>query len=273
MKSTTLILLFLLILTSAYCQDYSEIKNTITFSKTLDKAKTIKKIEVVVSEPQDIVSLKLLIKDSSDFVKLISQLPKLASLRKVIIDNYYDFNLVLPQEFWQLKNLEFVSLHNIRIESFKGLESLTEIKYLTLMGARLKTIPNEIYQLSNLEYLDFNLNYLDSLPEDLIRLQKLRELDLTNNCFTRIPKSVTQLPHLEYLDFDNAETVNDAFVDGQRFCYNKLSEYPDLSKMKALKKISIYKLIVFDKIIIKKLESEKKYSGKIETANRVDGSD
>ena len=264
-----LILLFLLAnLNSAIAQDYSEIKNTITFSKVLDKAKTVKKIEVVVSEPQNIVSLKLLIKDSSDFVKFISQIPKLKNLRKVTIDNYYGFNLVLPQEFWQLSQLEFVSLHNIRINDFKGLASLTEIKYLTLMGARLKTVPNEIYQLSNLEYLDFNLNYLDSIPEDLLLLKKLRELDLTNNCFTQIPKSVTKLPHLEYLDFDNSETVNDKFVDGISFCYNRLSSYPDLSKMSALKKINVYQLLVTDQAIIKKLNSEKRFSGKIKIANK-----
>jgi Leucine-rich repeat (LRR) protein len=260
-------ILFLLInLNYGLAQDYSKIKKTIKFSKICDNAKTIKKIDVVLSEPQNIISLKLTIKDSSDFVKLVSQIPKLTKLRKVIIDNYYDYNLELPQEFWNLSQLEFVSLHNIRINSFKGLESLTEIKYLTLMGARMKSIPNEIYQLSNLEYLDFNLNYINSIPEDINKLKKLRELDLTNNCFVRIPKSVTQLPHIEYLDFDNAETVNNKFVDGQPFCYNQLSSYPDLSKMNALIKISVYRLSISDCEIIKKLSSEKRVSGKIKTA-------
>lgn len=253
------------VLMQGICQDYSMIKKTIQFSTILEQAKTIKDLDFAADEPQNVVSLKLLITDSVEIERFINLIPKLSNIRKIVIDNYYDFNLTLPQEIWTLTKLEFISLHNLRIDNFNGLDSLTDLKYLALMGARMKTIPKEIYKLSNLEYLDFCLNYLDSIPDDLILLEKLRELDLTNNCFIKIPESVTKLTHLEYLDFDNSETVNDKFADGQSFCYNRLSCYPDLSKMSALKKISVYKLIVSDKEIVNKLEKAKKFSGKIKS--------
>lgn len=252
---------------SVVSQDYSRIIKSISFSQECSKAKAVKDINMAVNNPKEVIFLKLLISDSLDFNKFKKIIPQFTNLRKVVIDNFYDYDLKLPQTFWLLSKLEYVSLHNLNIESFNDLGLLNNLKYLSLMGARLKEFPNEILQLKNLEYLDFTLNFLKTIPQEIDNLNYLRELDLTNNCFSEFPISVVQLPKLEFLDFDNAETVNNQFTDGVSFCYNMLSELPDLTTMKALKKINIYKLKVTSEELRTELKKNKKLSGKVKLAN------
>jgi len=238
-----LLLFFLIFPMLLFAQDYSYARKSIVFSDTLKKASTVKSIGKALEQPAAVVSLK--ISDSSSFVKFTENVSRFVNLRKISIENFYDKKLQLPAAFWNLQKLEYVSLDNLQIEGFQNLDRLKNLKYLSLMGSRLTSIPEEIYSLGSLEYLDFTLNFLDSIPPRIKELKKLRELDLTNNCFTRIPVAVTQLSQLEYLDFDNPETA-ETFSDGTAFCFNRLLAVPDLSNMSALKKINLYKLIIPD---------------------------
>lgn len=244
---TILIILFSLSYSSK-AQDYSNIKKSIEFSDSLKRAKTFKKIHKALLDPKKVISLKINIgTDTIDYKKFIINIEKFINLRKVVIDNFFGYQLNLPESLWKLKKLEFVSLHNLTIEGFSDLEKLSELKYLSLMGSRLNTIPNEMYSLNNLEYLDLTLNFLNSIPEQISALTKLRELDLTNNCFTQIPPSLTKLSQLEYLDFNNAETAR-KFVDGTDFCFNTLTTIPDIKQMGSIKKINLYKVKINSKI-------------------------
>lgn len=249
MRSSILFIVFINFSLCLSAQDYSNIKNSIEFSDELNKAKTYRNIDKALLSPSKVVSLKLnLGSDSIEYKKFINNLKEFKGLRKIIIDNFFGQKLVLPDSFWILHNLEFVSLHNLNIESFHGLEHLSGLKYLSLIGSRLDSIPNEIYKLEKLEFLDLTLNFIDSIPERILNLKNLRELDLTNNCFDDIPVSVTKLKQLEYLDFNNAETAG-RFRDGTSFCFNKLNRFPNISQMNSIKQIHLYKTEVNSEVI------------------------
>jgi Leucine-rich repeat (LRR) protein len=255
------ILIFLSLPFLAIAQDYSYIRKTIKFSAELEKASTCKSITEALADPASIISLKFaVLHDTIAFQKFTATIPKFKNLRKIIVENFYDHHLVLPESFWGLQKLEYISVHNLTIESFHGMDSLQDLKYLSLMGSRLKIIPEEVYALAALEYLDLNLNQLDTISSKIKTLKKLRELDLSNNCFTNIPIAVTMLSSLEYLDFDNPETAG-AFADGTPFCVNRMSSFPDISKMTSLKNIHTYKLIVTDETVRQKLEGNSKFKG------------
>lgn len=249
---------FIVAQTILKAQDYSLIKNSLVYSKTLKKAKTYNNLDKAIKNADKVVSLKINFLNDSSSLKLFNEnISHFHNLRKLVIDNFFDYEVSLTEEIWNLNKLEFVSLHNIRIDGFNNLNKLTKLKYLSLLGSRLSDIPIEIYELINLEYLDLTLNKISDIPIDITNLTKLRELDLTNNCLSKIPESVTLLSALEYLDINNAETGN-YFRDGTPFCKNTLTLFPNMNKLISIKQINIYKVEIKNEIIAKQIEQYEK---------------
>lgn len=104
------------------------------------------------------------------------EIGELINLKRLVVA--YDLSLgFIPQEIFQLTNLEFFVFHD----------------------AQLTAIPPEINQLHKLEELYLGRNEIAVLPQEITELGNLRRLYLFGNQLTDLPPSLAQLEHLEEL--------------------------------------------------------------------------
>lgn len=87
--------------------------------------------------------------------------------------------------------------------SFTSLEeakndSLGVVK-LVLRKKRLKTIPKEIWSMTNLQYLDLSKNKIDSIPPQIKNLTKLQVIILSKNKISELPEEFYQLKNLKII--------------------------------------------------------------------------
>lgn len=87
--------------------------------------------------------------------------------------------------------------------SFTSLEeakndSLGVVK-LVLRKKRLKSIPKEIWSMTNLQYLDLSKNKIDSIPPQIKNLTKLQVIILSKNKISELPEEFYQLKNLKII--------------------------------------------------------------------------
>jgi hypothetical protein len=143
---------------------------------------------------------------------------------------------------------------------------------LDLSGAKLKTLPSQIGQLTNLTSLDLSWNELTALPEEIgqlvnltqLKLQQnhlatfpdsmrflinLADLNLSYNQFATLPKTTSQLSNLVKLDVDHNKltTLPDDIghlsnLQELSLNDNQLTTLPDtISQLCSLKHLSAWK--------------------------------
>lgn len=159
-----------------------------------------------------------------------SQLKNL-NFRYSEIDNQSELFLQLSK----LNKLEtifiFESIKNISLAPMIG--KLIRLKNLSIVEDSLKTLPNELGQLTNLNYLYLNCN-LEILPNSLVNLQKLKQLDIGYNSFKEFPEVILSLKNLE-------ELIIEA---------NEIDYIPDeIIRLKKLKKIGIFYTSLYEKLM------------------------
>jgi len=134
----------------------------------------------------------------------------------------------IPDELWELKNLQYLSIRNTNIKNIsKNIEKLTNLIELDISYNQLIDIPSTIGKLENLEHLiicsqipDERTEYyynekplrkswvvIDSVNEGLSEDEYLKkynvEIRINNNLYsglTNIPKSISKLKKLTYLN-------------------------------------------------------------------------
>ncbi|MFQ6630661.1 hypothetical protein Gotur_008826, partial [Gossypium turneri] len=133
----------------------------------------------------------------------------LTNLRHLLLDRHQfdDGNNTIPQNLWNLRGLEILSLSRCGIVGPipSALGQLINLKYLILWGNKINgSIPLEIGFLTNLETLYLDGNQLEgSIPQNIEKLKNINFLSITNNSFTgHIPLALCRLTKLEsiYLD-------------------------------------------------------------------------
>jgi Leucine rich repeat len=77
------------------------------------------------------------------------------------------------------------------------------LKTLSLSGNKLKSIPEEIGQITTLRNLYLSRNQLTLLPETLVKLSQLTDLDVSQNKFQTIPNVMCSLQSLVLLDLSH----------------------------------------------------------------------
>lgn len=99
------------------------------------------------------------------------------------------------------KNLEYLSLSYAQLSNFPtSTGSLKQLKTLLLAGNPIKTLPDDLSQLTALEELSLNHNRLSSLAGDWTGLKQLKKLHLYNNELKTLPDSFIHLINLEELN-------------------------------------------------------------------------
>lgn len=92
-------------------------------------------------------------------------------------------------------NLDGWGLKSIPEEIFE----LTNLKSLSLEFNELTEIPDVISNLSSLKYLYLDYNLLDALPESIRLLSSLKGLSIIHNDISDLPESIANLKHLKHI--------------------------------------------------------------------------
>jgi Leucine-rich repeat (LRR) protein len=105
-----------------------------------------------------------------------------------------------------IDNLEQIDLSNL--QSFEGLERLTNIKEVRFFDNNLKQLPRALFQLKELKRLYIRVNPkldFEQLCLELKAFKHLEGLYLENNELEIVPKNLKLLPHLKHLRFNNRQ--------------------------------------------------------------------
>ncbi|MFX1314269.1 MAG: leucine-rich repeat domain-containing protein [Promethearchaeota archaeon] len=101
---------------------------------------------------------------------------------------------------------------------------ISKIKHILLQGWELKTIPEQIFNLTELVSLSLEHNLIEQIPESISDLISLKTLYLDYNQIKIFPNSLIKVPSLEFLSLNN----------------NFISSIPrDLINYKSLKELKI----------------------------------
>lgn len=244
-KVIKLIFLFVLIFNRVYSQDWSIYGKKIEFSKEYKKAKTFKSIGKALENPQGIYSLRISINSNAEYKIFEDNYKKFTNLRKLVIytnsNNLKCSDIKMKINFSNFKYLENLQIVYFNKPELKGLETLNNLKILSVIFCKLDSIPIEIFNVRSLEVLDFSNNKISFLPKTINNLENLKELDIANNCFNTIPSQLQGLKSLMYLSFNNTKAIETP-IDSSQLCQNKLAEYPIVLKdMLSLKMVQLDK--------------------------------
>lgn len=132
----------------------------------------------------------------------------------------------LPNEFFNLTNLTYLTIDDNSISDFKGISKLNKLAYMNLGASNLKNIPTELTKLENLIELKIGNSSISSIPQTISNLQNLEVLtlsgadisDFTNICkcynlecleivyskIYEIPKNIKQLNKLRTLTLSSS---------------------------------------------------------------------
>ncbi|MGE0636400.1 MAG: leucine-rich repeat domain-containing protein [Bacteroidia bacterium] len=148
--------------------------------KELQKLKELhladNKITYVGSEITSCRSLEVLQLRNNPLKTVSKEIGQMSSLKELWIENT-DPSCVLPQEIWNLNN----------------------IQKLRLMSANLTFIPSAISEFSMLDEICLSGNVITAIPDEIYSLKSLTYLNLGNNKITTISSLVKNLEHLDYL--------------------------------------------------------------------------
>lgn len=106
---------------------------------------------------------------------------------------------------FRLPKLENLKIIETPVNSFRlPLGSVAApLKFLSIKGCGLKTLPEEISMLTELAELHLPNNELSVLPYSFRELKKLKRLNLDSNNFSVFPDFIKKMPQLGHLSIDN----------------------------------------------------------------------
>ena len=143
-----------------------------------------------------------------------------------------------------VEKAEIIDCSNIKKIDYKVLSKAKNVRILSLKNTNLKTIPTEIYGLTNLESLNLEKNNLSKVDSDIKKLTKLKRLVLSNNIFEVFPSELTKLKNLTHLDlsYNGLVTVDNSVKDLRKLkvlllndnSINSIAPLNNLTKLKTL---------------------------------------
>lgn len=179
------------------------------------------------------------------------EIGKLIQLKKLILGEHkqspgYIENKIdtLPEELWELSNLQSLALPYIGIEKIP--DEISQLKHLTHLDLghnKISDFSDNICQLVYLQDLRINNNKITQIPESISKLSSLISLDLSFNQIEEIPESLAYLENLVSLALNNNKIsfFSNSFsqltsLERLLLSYNKISNIPkNFCRLKSLK--------------------------------------
>ena len=201
---------------------------------------TIRQIAVDLGRPEG--TIKRWLSNARSFVRSRLGLRQIKTQRrKNMISDAYERN------YYQRENLRTITacrednsmlLHLKNPSKLKTIPSelwtLTQLKELWLTWGALETIPKEIGRLKELENLLIVSNQLQRLPDEIVSLSRLRHLELTDSQVTELPENLSRLSALRViiLHRNQLRKLPDSFGQMNRLeiaeiDLNKIERLPD----------------------------------------------
>ena len=107
----------------------------------------------------------------------------------------------IPEEIWEMRNLEYLDLSKNKIDSISSrIKELTKLRVLKLSKNKISSLPSAIYELKNLEILIIGDNEIAYISPFIEKLNKLKYLDLYRNNVYELPNKMSNMTSLESLD-------------------------------------------------------------------------
>ena len=134
-----------------------------------------------------------------------------------------------------IKTEEFSLMGNKIKEIPEAIGNLINLKYLFLHNNQIEEIPEAIGNLIGLKYLSFQNNLITIIPNSIGRLSNLKILDLADNKIEEIPEVIGNLTHLEslYIRFNKIKVIPEtvrslAHLKDLNLQYNQITKIPDI---------------------------------------------
>ncbi|MFX1250428.1 MAG: leucine-rich repeat domain-containing protein [Promethearchaeota archaeon] len=114
-----------------------------------------------------------------------------------LVESYTGEAYFLPETFFQLTNLQILSLGANQFTTFpEAIGDLKKLEKLWLYNNQLTILPKAIGNLKKLEWLSLRYNRFEFLPEAFGQLRSLQILNLQKNKLSFLPESFGQLQNL-----------------------------------------------------------------------------
>ena len=110
------------------------------------------------------------------------------------------------------------------------LTQLPKLKYLSLVGHQMLSIPESIGELTNLISLDLSWNPIHEISQNLTRLTQLKELNISFNRMDALPQWLEEFAHDNYMTIINkrptGSRLGDEPNDGPEDPWRDFANYP-----------------------------------------------
>ncbi len=163
------------------------------------------------------------------------------SVQNVMAQPTGDAEIVMPEE--PLLNPMQLQREKTYYSLEEALQNPEKVFKLNLSNQKLKSIPAEIFFLTNLQWLDLSENRIQAIPAEMGNLKRLQFLNLYSNKIKLLPAEMQELGNLHTLFVaENRLTEIPAWVGGMgklrtfNFAYNRITRLEAERAQTALRK-------------------------------------
>lgn len=171
---------------------------------TPDIKEALRRIEIAKKNNLKVISFSKL-----GLTSLPEELWELENLEKLMLPRNQLTSI--PDEIIKLKKLQSINVNRNNIKTISNnIALLPNLKQFTISRNDLIEIPTILLKITSLHGLNLSRNNLSEFPSDEILMNNLISLDLSLNNFLKIPESIVKLKKLERLKFgrNNIQSIN-----------------------------------------------------------------
>lgn len=105
------------------------------------------------------------------------------------------------EDVLKLKSLKVLLVNSLHVKSIpEDIGNISLLRKIQFYHCMLRNVPTSIGQLQNLEYLDLSFNLIHEIPKEIRNCNQLKKLRVASNSLKELPQSFSHLQNLEFLD-------------------------------------------------------------------------
>lgn len=154
----------------------------------------------------------------------------------------------LPQNINTLQVKEIILTRNNFTEFPAEVLNMPQLEELLIGHNPVSKLPDNLESLKNLKRLSINATQIKEFPSDLSALERLETIGLDHNEFKKVPEPILTIPNLKRLGLNNNKLIDLKFIDerleGLESIYlysNELKQIDcEIENLKSLKELLIF---------------------------------